>query len=93
MADGEFVGLRRGQQLRGALKGERNCRLLPLRFWRLGGSVLGDESAAYGKEGALLDNRARRIIGSETDSVGMLDVRAGRKQNLPMQEKVAGFIK
>jgi hypothetical protein len=92
LADGESVSLGSGQQFRGTVKRKRDCRQ-PLgrgclRSIRIGCNILGSESAANGKERALLGNCARRIEGSETEPVGMLSLRAGRKHNVAMEEEV-----
>ena len=90
------IGFGGGQQLRGAVKGKRNrCMTLirgGLRWRGVGCGVFSDESATDREEGALVDDCAGGIEGRKTETVGMLDMRAGRKHDVAVKEKVAWFV-
>ena len=83
--------MRRGQQLRRAVKGKRNYGLLRVR--RLGYAVFGDESATDGEEGALHDFLAGCVVGRKAKAVGMLRLRTGRIHHRTLEDQVARFFK
>src|ERR1700677_4981523 len=79
-----------GQQFRGTMERKRDCGLTL--FCRSVDAVFGDESAADGKEGALLNYISGSIKGREAQAVGMLCLCAGRVHLGAIENQIAGFI-
>ena len=89
--DGERVAAGDVKKLGGAVKGKRQLRLGRAR-WRIGRALLGDETAAERKEGALRERRAVGVEGGEAETVGMRCAGAGRKHLVAMEEEIARLV-
>ncbi len=89
--DRQPVGVRDSNQLGGAAEGKRKSAI-GFAHRQMLCFILGDESTADGKESALDENFTLRGKGGESQTVGMLRVRVGRKHLVAMEDEIVRFI-